>query len=62
MSNDVLSIGQGALRATDTNSLLRLYDSVNTIFNKSGLQQERTKAGKAIERIAKELERRKVSV
>jgi len=61
MSDNVLLIGQGAIRATDSNSLLRLYDSAQAIFNNSPLQQEREKAGRAIERIAKELKRRKIS-
>ena len=61
MSDNVLLIGQGAIRATDSNSLLRLYDSAQAIFNNSSLQQEREKAGRAIERIAKELMRREIS-
>lgn len=62
MSDNVLLMGQGAIRATDSNSLLRLYDSAHAIFNNSAMQQEREKAGRAIERIAKELKRRKISM
>jgi hypothetical protein len=51
---------QRNLRWTDSNSLLRMYDLANEFVNKSGSQQERTRAQKAIRRIAKELERRHV--
>jgi hypothetical protein len=60
MSNDVLTLDQGDLRGTDSNSLLRLYDLAHEIFNNSALQQERARADKAIQRIAKELQKRKV--
>jgi hypothetical protein len=39
---------------------LRLYDQANEIFTRSPSQQERARAGKAVERIARELQRRKV--
>jgi hypothetical protein len=61
MSTDVLTLGQTNLRGTDSNSLLRLYDLANEILTKSASLQERTKADKAIHRIAKELKRRNVS-
>jgi hypothetical protein len=51
---------QQNVRGTDSNSLLRLYDQANEIFTKSPLQLERERAGKAMERITKELQRRKV--
>jgi hypothetical protein len=60
MSHDVLTIGQRNLRGTDSNSLLRLYDWACGVLTKSPSQQERAKADKAIQRIAKELQRRKV--
>jgi hypothetical protein len=60
MGHDVLSLEQRNIRATDTNSLLRLYDLAKEILNHSPSQQERTKADKAIQRIAKELQKRKV--
>jgi hypothetical protein len=60
MSNDVLALDQRQLRGTDSNSLLRLYDLAGAIFSTSRLQQERAKADKAIQRIAKELQKRNV--
>jgi hypothetical protein len=60
MSHDVLALDQRNLRGTDSNSLLRLYDLANAVFHKSPSQQERTRADKAIQRIARELQRRKV--
>jgi hypothetical protein len=60
MSHDLLLIDQRHIRGTDSNSLLRLYDLATEVFNKSALQLERTRADKAIQRIAKELEKRKV--
>jgi hypothetical protein len=60
MSNEVLTFHLRHLRGTDSNSLLRLYDQASAIFSKSPLQQERARAGKAIERIAKELQKRNV--
>lgn len=62
MSNEVFTLNQRNVRGTDSNSLLRLYDQANEIFTKSPSQQERISAGKAVERISKELQRRKVSL
>jgi len=50
------------LRGTDSNTLLRLYDLANGIFNTSPLQQEREDADKILRRLAKELEKRKISL
>lgn len=60
MSNDALSVDQGNIRRTDSNSLLRMYDQANEIFNNAPSQQERTRADKALRRIAKELQKRHV--
>jgi hypothetical protein len=60
VSTDVLTLDQRHLRGADSNSLLRLYDQACEIFNKSPLQQERARADKAIQRLAKELKKRKV--
>ncbi len=60
MSTDIFTMGQGNLRGTDSNSLLRLYDLARDICNKSRSQQERARADKAVQRIAKELQRRNV--
>jgi hypothetical protein len=62
MSQDVLAATQGNLRGTDSNSLLRLYDQARAICLRSPLQQERLKAAKVSQRIARELKRRQVSV
>ncbi len=60
MSNSVLTFYQKHLRGTDSNSLLRLYDLANEIVSRSPSQLERARADKASQRIAKELQRRKV--
>ena len=60
MSTDVLSIGPGALRGTDSNSLLRLYDRARDLLTKSPSRQERVRVDKTILRITKELQRRNV--
>jgi hypothetical protein len=60
MSSRVPSWDQGNIRGTDTNSLLRLYDLVTGILNTSPSQQERDRADKASQRIAKELRKRNV--
>jgi len=62
MSHDVLTLGQQTLRGSDSNSLLRLYDLAKEIVSNSRSQQERARADKAVQRIAKELQKRKVSV
>ena len=55
MSNDVLTLNRQGIRGTDSNSLLRLYDLAHAIFDRFASQQERARADKAIQRIAKEL-------
>jgi len=60
MNEDVLSMGQRNLRATDSNSLLRMYDAAQQILHRSPLQMDQTRAGKAVERIEKELKKRHV--
>jgi hypothetical protein len=60
MSNEARTFSQKDIRGTDSNSLLRRYDQANEIFTKSSLQLERVRAGKVVERISKELRRRKV--
>jgi hypothetical protein len=62
MSHDVLIVDRWDIRGTDSNSLLRIYDLATGIFNKSRLQQERARADKASQRIAKELKKRNVTV
>ncbi len=55
-------LGQQNLRSTDSNSLLRLYDRAHSVAHSSPSQVERTRADRAIERIARELERRHVAL
>ena len=49
------------IRGADSNSLLRMYDCAKAVVIASLSQQERARADKAIRRIVKELEKRKVS-
>lgn len=60
MSNDVFAVEQRNIRGADSNSLLRLYDRAREIFDKSTSQQDRAKADKVMQRIVKELHKRKV--
>lgn len=62
MSSSDFGMGQGSLRGTDSNSLLRLYDRARDLAQASLSQQERVKAEKARERFARELQRRKIRV
>jgi hypothetical protein len=64
MSNSVLTLtlNQQSIRGMDSNSLLRLYDLAHAILNRFPSQQERDRADKAIQRIAKELKQRNVSL
>jgi hypothetical protein len=58
MNNDVLT--RQMIRGTDSNSLLRMYDLAHEIFDRTPSQQERAKADRALQRIAKELQKRHV--
>jgi len=60
MSHDLLTFNQQNIRGTDSNSLLRMYDRAQDVFANSLVQLDRTRAEKAIERIATELRKRKV--
>jgi hypothetical protein len=60
MSDDVLALGKQDIRGTDSNSLLRMYDLANEIFKRTPLKQERARAERSLQRIAKELENRHV--
>jgi len=62
VGHDVLTLALRNIRGTDTNSLLRYYDQAHEIFSTSPLHQERSRAEKAIQRIAKELAKRKVTL
>ena len=60
MSNDIFPLDRGSLRGTDSNSLLRMYDLVTGVFTRAKSQQERARAGKAVEQLVKELRKRNV--
>jgi hypothetical protein len=60
MRPDVLTLGQPEIRGADSNTLLRLYDVAKGISHESPWQLERQRAGRAMERIARELQKRKV--
>ena len=62
MSNEVLSSQRWDIRGADSNSLLRMYDLAAGILNASASQGERENADKAMQRIAKELQKRKVAL
>jgi len=59
--NDELRIDLQNIRGTDSNSLLRFYDQARSVCNSSASEQERTRLEKTIQRVAKELLKRKVS-
>jgi hypothetical protein len=48
------------VRATDSNSLLRLYDRAKMLFERPGSQQERALAGRAMQIFTNELRKRHV--
>jgi len=60
MTNRVNTLPMSTLRGTDSNSLLRLYDVVHGVLNRSQSQHERARAEKAIEQITTELRKRNV--
>ena len=62
MRDDVLAVGQQIVRGTDSNSLLRMYDQAKTLLRNATSQQERARADRAVQRIAHELEKRKVAL
>ena len=59
MSYDFLTTGLQVVRGSDINSLLRWYDQANDLLHKSSSQQERARASKFIQCIARELRKRK---
>jgi len=60
MSKAILTFNRSNIRGTDSNSLLRMYDLAMGRVNNSTSQQERTRSGRLIQCIAKELKNRKV--
>ena len=61
MSNEVLHFDRWDIRGTDSNSLLRMYDLASGVLNKAKSQQERARTDRIVQRIAKELQKRKVT-
>jgi hypothetical protein len=62
MNYEDFLFNRGNIRGADSNTLLRMYDQARGVFNQSPSQQMRATANKAIQRIAKELQKRKVPV
>lgn len=60
MTSGAFHFGQREIHASDSNSLLRMYDLANQVLNSSKLQLERARADKAIQRITKELQKRQI--
>lgn len=60
MSENGLALGPHAIRGTDSNSLLRLYDLARDTASQSPLQLKRAQADRALRRIARELRKRNV--
>lgn len=61
MSPRAPDYGPRNLRGIDGNSLLRMRDLAREVSATSPLQAERAKAGRAVERITRELRKRNVS-
>ena len=62
MSHDIFAWDAKNIRGTDTNSLLRMYDLAAGVLNTSKFEQERARADRASQRIAKELHKRNVAL
>ena len=60
MMNDFLTLVANGVRGTDSNSLLRRYDQIRAMLRGSPTQHDRSRAEKAIQRIAQELQKRNV--
>jgi len=61
MGTDGLTVDLRDIRATDNNSLLRLYDGARDRLGQAQSQQDRGRADRALQRIVKELRKRKVA-
>jgi hypothetical protein len=59
MTGDIIT-DSAQIRGTDSNSLLRSYDRACSVAATSVIQQERIRADKARQRIARELAKRKI--
>jgi hypothetical protein len=61
MGSKAFPVDAAGLRGTDSNTLLRMYDAVKEAAGTSGSQQERARANRALQRIAKELQKRHIA-
>ena len=60
MSDDIYTMSERALRSTDSNTLLRMYDAATGASQAAQPPPKRARADKALQRITKELQRRNV--
>jgi hypothetical protein len=61
MNHDLTLPPNSAVRQTDGNTLLRMYDAAMAVFKNSARPRDREKADRIVQRVTKELERRKIS-
>ena len=62
MSDEVLKLTLPAIRGSDSNSLLRLYDMANVICSLAPSLKQRARADKVMQRLAQELKKRNVAL
>ncbi len=60
MRDDLTPVPQAAIRQTDTNTLLRMYDTAMGVFRNSPRQRDRERADRIVQRVGQELEKRHV--
>jgi hypothetical protein len=60
MGDDIYTMSERALRGTDSNTLLRLYDAAAGASRREQPPLKRARADKALRRITEELQRRNV--
>jgi hypothetical protein len=60
MGSNAYSFAAAGIRGTDSNSLLRMYDAAKEAAGTSPSQLERDRADRALQRIAKELQKRHI--
>jgi hypothetical protein len=61
MRDDLIPLPQATIRQTDSNTLLRMYDAAVGVYKYSPRLRDRERADRIVQRVAKELERRKIS-
>ena len=60
MNSELVPMTRQVIRATDDNSLLRLYDAANARLQQPLASDQRTRVSKVVGRITEELHRRKL--